>query len=152
MGFSCFCFVVCLPLFVQLYIFIAVHQINGSSIPFKKVLLFSWALTPLNSSGFKSCNLSSLGEWNLKLPDFLADLGRVPWSSAYTFDNMGSLVNTFQRCSRPARAPKEKVDSGRPMDITWFHTETNYSSVTSGILHLLLWMTISGNVTMLRRL
>ena len=35
---------------------------------------------------------------------------------------MGSLANTFERSSWPARAPKEKVDSGRPvaMDITWF--------------------------------
>ena len=35
---------------------------------------------------------------------------------------MGSLAYTFQRCSWPARAPEEKVDSGRPvgMDITWF--------------------------------
>ena len=35
---------------------------------------------------------------------------------------MVSLANTFQRCSWPARAPKEKVDSGRPvaMDITLF--------------------------------
>ena len=35
---------------------------------------------------------------------------------------MGSLANTFERCSWPARAPKEKVDSGRPvaMDIPWF--------------------------------
>ncbi|CAH3151496.1 unnamed protein product, partial [Porites evermanni] len=31
-----------------------------------------------------------------------------------------------------------------------FRTETNYSSATSGILHLLLGMTISGNVTSIK--
>ena len=47
--------------------------------------------------------------------------------------NIGNITDvigniTFQRCSWPARAPKEKVDSGRPvaMDITWF-AEWNFA-------------------------
>ena len=63
---------------------------------------------------------------NFNLPDFLADLKWVPWSSAYTFENADDVWahwrTIFERCSWPARASKEKVVSGRPvgMYITWF--------------------------------
>ena len=99
---------------------------------------------------------------NFNLPDFLADLKRVPWSSAYTFDNADDVWAHWRTLF------KDVLDQHVPLKKKWirgdqlpwispdllllkFRTETNYSSATSGILNLLVGMIISGNVTRLRR-
>ena len=62
---------------------------------------------------------------NFNLPDVLADLQRVPWSSAYTFDNADDVWAHWRTLFKDvldqhARAPEEQVHSGEPvaMDIT----------------------------------
>ena len=96
---------------------------------------------------------------NFNLPDFLADFKRVPSSSAYTFDNADDVWAHWRTLF------KDVLDQHVPLKKKWirgatswhgyhliccvkFRTETNYSS---DILHLLLGLITSGNVTRLRR-
>ena len=60
---------------------------------------------------------------NFNLPNFLADLKRVPWLRPIHIQQcrwcMGSLANTFQRCSWPARASNIKKKWIRCDQLAW---------------------------------
>ena len=83
-------------------------------------------------------------------------------ASAYTFDNADDVWAHWRTLFKDVldqHVPLIKRKSGFGVTswhgyhlICWvnFRTETNYSSATSEILHLLLGMITSGNVTRLR--
>ena len=88
---------------------------------------------------------------NFNLPDFLADLKRVPWSSAYTFDNDDDVWahrrTLFKDVLDQHVTPKEKSGFGATSCHVYhliccvkFRTEINYSSATSEILHLIYFL------------